>query len=96
MVDKSGLRYYPMPIAREAAGGQALFRKAMTWINLWRPPSGMLDDNGMPLEDNVTIIDIEKAKPKGVGKKGQTKLYLDWKRNRFYEFPKLYAFDHEK
>ena len=96
MVDKSGLRYYPMPIAREAAGGQALFRKAMTWINLWRPPSGMLDDNGMPFEDNVTIIDIEKAKPKGVGKKGQTKLYLDWKRNRFYEFPKLYAFDHEK
>ena len=96
ILDKSGLRYYPMPMAREAAGGQALFRKAMTWINLWRPPSGMLDDNGMPFEENVTLINIEKAKPKGVAKKGQTKLYFDWKKNRYFEFPKLYAFEHEK
>jgi hypothetical protein len=95
-LDKSGLRYYPMPMAREAAGGQVLFRKAMTWINLWRPPSGMLDDNGMPFEENVTLINIEKAKPKGVAKKGQTKLYFDWKKNRYFEFPKLYAFEHEK
>jgi len=96
LVDRSGLRYYPMPMAREAAGGQALFRKAMTWINLWRPPTGMLDENGMPFENNITLVHIEKAKPKGVAKKGQTKLFFDWKKNRYYEFPKLYAFEHEK
>jgi hypothetical protein len=68
----------------------------MTWINLWRPPIGMLDENGMPFEDNITLVHIEKAKPKGVAKKGQTKLFFDWKKNRYYEFPKLYAFEHEK
>ena len=96
VTDKSGIRFYPMPFAREAAGGQALFSKAMTWINLWRPPAGMHDENGMPFEDNITLVHIEKAKPKGVAMKGQTKLFFDWKRNRFYEFPKLYAFEHEK
>jgi len=96
ITNKEGLRYFPMPMAREAAGGQALFRKAMTWINMWRPPSGMLDDNGMPFEDNITLINIEKAKPKGVAVRGQTQLYFDWRKNRYYEFPKLYAFEHEK
>jgi len=46
---KNNLRYYPMPMAREAAGGQALFRKAMTWINLWRPPVALFDEHSHPL-----------------------------------------------
>lgn len=99
IVTEGKLRYYPMPIAREAAGGQALFRKAMTWINMWRPPVGLNDEYGMPYENNCVLINIEKAKPKGVATKGQTKLYFDWKRNRFYEegeYSNLYAFEHEK
>jgi hypothetical protein len=98
VTDKSGFRYYPMPMAREAAGGQALFRKAMTWINMWLPPKGMLDENGMPFAENICLINIEKAKPKGVAKKGQTKLFFDWKRNRYYEegeYKHNYAFEHE-
>lgn len=91
-----GLRYYPMPMAREAAGGQALLRKAMTWINMWRPPIGLNDDFGQPFTDNVVLINIEKAKPKGVSTKGETMLFFDWKRNRFYEGNGLYAFEHEK
>jgi len=94
--NEGGLRYYPMPMAREAAGGQALLRKAMTWINMWRPPIGLNNDYGQPYPDNVVLINIEKAKPKGVATKGQTELYFDWKRNRFYEDNGLYAFDHEK
>jgi hypothetical protein len=96
ITNEGGLRYYPMPMAREAAGGQALLRKAMTWINMWRPPTGLNDDYGRPYPDNVVLINIEKAKPKGVSTKGMTELFFDWKRNRFYEGNGEYAFDHEK
>jgi hypothetical protein len=99
LVSDGGLRYYPMPLAREAAGGQALLRKAMTWINMWRPPIGLKDENGQPYRDNIVLINIEKAKPKGVATRGQTQLFFDWKRNRFYEegdSKDLYAFEHEK
>ena len=99
VVEKSGFRYYPMPMAREAAGGQALLRKAMTWINMWRPPSGMNDENGQPYRDNEVLINIEKAKPKGVSTRGTISLFFDWKKNRYYEegeYKDLYAFEHEK
>jgi len=98
-VEESGIRYYPMPTAREAAGGQALLRKAMTWINVWRPPYGLMDADGYPYKDNQVLITIEKAKPKGVSTKGSCNLFLNWQANRHYEeingLP-FYAFDHEK
>lgn len=99
IVSDGGLRYYPMPMAREAAGGQALFRKAMTWINLWRPPIGLNDEYGKPYRENELLVNIEKAKPKGVATKGTTRLFFDWKRNRYFEegdYKDLYAFEHEK
>ena len=99
IVVEKGLRYYPMPMAREAAGGQALLRKAMTWINLWRPPIGLNDENGIPYRDNEVLVNIEKAKPKGVSKRGTISLFFDWKRNRYFEegdYKDLYAFEHEK
>lgn len=99
VVEKSGLRYYPMPMAREAAGGQALLRKAMTWINMWRPPVDFQNENGLPYKENEVIVSIEKAKPKGVGKRGQVSLFFDWHRNRYYEGyvgQERYAFEHEK
>lgn len=90
--------YYPKPLPREAAGGQALFRKAMCWITIWRPPGGLNHANGVHGENDL-IISIDKAKPKGVATKGETLMYFDWQKNRYYEELngiKLYAFEHEK
>lgn len=98
-VTKGGITYYPKPLPRQAAGGQALFRKAMTWITLWRPPKGLNDDTGFEYRENEVHIFIDKAKPKGVSFKGMCKMYFDWKLNRYYEDingNKCYAFDHEK
>ena len=85
--DDKGNSYYGMPMAREAAGGQALLRKAMTWINMWRPPQGMNDQNGQPYEDNIVLVKVEKAKPKGVAMKGEIKLYFDWKYKYYLQLP---------
>lgn len=96
--EENGIRYYPMPFAREAAGGQALLRKAMTWINIWRPSLGLRNQNGMPYLENELVVNIEKAKPKGVSFKGTTSIYFDWKRNRYFEKidgNNCYAFEHE-
>ena len=101
-IDKvSGKRYFDMPKARMAAGGQAWFRKAMGWINMWRPPDFLMDVDGMPYPENTVLIEIEKAKPKGIGKKGTCELQFDWKRNRYSERSDcgskvFYAFEHEK
>lgn len=99
IVNEKGLRYYPMPMAREAAGGQALFRKAMTWINMWRPAKNLMNEYGQPYQENQVLITIEKAKPKGVAVRGTTSLFFDWKRNRYYEDlngKNRYAFEHEQ
>lgn len=97
---QTGISYYEMPKAREAAGGQATLRKAFSWLNIWRPPVGVIDPTtGIPYRDNEVLIQVEKSKPKGVGKKGLCRLYFDWKRNRYYEDIDglaSFAFDHEK
>ncbi len=97
---QSGLSYYEMPKAREAAGGQATLRKAFSWINIWRPPVGVIDPTtGVPYADNEVFLQVEKSKPKGIGKKGLCRLYWDWKKNRYYENVDgraSYAFEHEK
>ncbi len=99
IITNGSLRYYPMPTAREAAGGQALLRKAFAWVNMWRPPVGLNDEFGVPYADNIVLIAIEKAKPKGIGKKGATHLFFDWHKNRYYEMidgKKCFAYEHEK
>lgn len=99
MDKESNKLYHVMPRAKMAAGGQAWFRKAMGWINMWRPPLFLKDATGEPYPENVVIIDVEKAKPKGIGKKGTFALYFDWKRNRYFEYNEqgneLYAYEHE-
>lgn len=83
---QDGTRYYPPASPRELAGGQAWYRKAMNMICVWRPPSGMTDqETGVPYEDNETHIIIKKYKPKGVGKLGKVKVYFDAQQNRYYE-----------
>lgn len=91
--------YYPMPTARQAAGGQAALRKAMTWINMWRPSTNLKDQWGEHYKDNQVVIAVEKAKPKGVSFRGETNLFFDWKKNRYFEKLndiELFAFEHEK
>jgi hypothetical protein len=98
-INNQKIMYYPMPSAREAAGGQALFRKAMTWINIWRPPVNMANEHGQPYLENEVLIQVEKAKPKGVATRGITSLYFNWHKNRYYEDycgTDSYAFNHTK
>ena len=84
-ITENGVTYYPPPHPRQSAGGQSFFRKAMTFIILWRPPFGFQDKNGIPYLENETHVIIAKAKPKGSAKLGTCKLFWDWKKNRFYE-----------
>lgn len=99
VTDKSSkISYYEMPRAREAAGGQATLRKSFSWINIWRPPAGLMNVHGQPYKENELIVQVEKSKPKGVGKKGECTLFFDWKQNRYYEEIDgriKYAFEHE-
>lgn len=95
---KDGHTYYPKPLPRQAAGGQALYRKAMTWITLWRPPEGLTDADGWAYAPNEVHVFIDKAKPKGVSVKGKCVMYFDWRKNRYYEgynTDMKYAFEHE-
>lgn len=92
------MNFYPMPKAREASGGQAALRKAMMWINLWRPPHGLKDDKGQPYLPNELLIEIEKARPKYFGYRGVCSLYLNMQMSRYYEKINgidCFAFDHE-
>jgi len=50
--DVSKLSYYPPASYREIAGGQAWSRKGEQMICIWRPPTGLNDENGMPYEEN--------------------------------------------
>lgn len=98
LVNTPGGSYYLKPLPRQAAGGQALFRKAMSWITLWRPPSGIPVD-GITYEENTVVVSIDKAKPKGVSFKGSVIMGFDWKLNRYYEIidgVRFYAFERER
>ena len=84
-ITTKGIQYYSPPQAREYAGGQAWFRKGFGMICIWRPPEGLEHDDGMPYEKNEIHIIIQKAKPRGIGKRGTCVLYLDFDSHRYYE-----------
>ena len=85
-ITENGVTYYPPPHPRQSAGGQSFFRKAMTFIILWRPPKGFIDkETNEPYEENELHIIVAKAKPKGSAKLGKCKLFWDWRKNRYYE-----------
>jgi len=104
-VTKDGKTYYPMPTARDFAGGQVWFRKGMTVLMIWRPPYGMVGDDGKMFEDNEVHIRVAKAKPKGTAKVGIYKMFLDLERyqyymhghmeSRVYGNRKTYSYQHE-
>lgn len=86
ITDKSsGLRYYPQASYREIAGGQAWSRKGMAMLSVYRPKEGMTDEHGIPVKNNESWIEIQKAKPKGIGKTGKVVLFYDAKKHRYFD-----------
>lgn len=76
--------YYPPASARDLAGGQVWFRKGLCVLTLWRPPSGLMNENGEPYAHNELQIRIAKSKPKGVSKNGVYTLFLDVEKYQYY------------
>lgn len=83
----SGRRYYPPATPNEWAGGKTWYRRAFTMILVYRPPSWMEKPGagGDFYAENETVIEVQKSKPKGIGRTGIASIYLDWKANRYYE-----------
>lgn len=81
---KEGTYYYPMPTARDLAGGQVWFRKGMSMLMFWRPPVDIQTfDNGFAT-DNELHVRIAKTKPKRTSKNGTYKFFLNTKAFRYY------------
>ena len=78
------ISYFPMPSARDFAGGQVWFRKGLSVLIPWRPPYGLLDGDGNGAEKNEVHLKVAKSKPKGVSKNGVYKLYLDLDKYQYY------------
>jgi len=78
------ISYFPMPSARDFAGGQVWFRKGLSVLIPWRPPYGLLDSDGNGAEKNEVHLKVAKSKPKGVSKNGVYKLYLDLDKYQYY------------
>jgi len=84
IINQNGMTYYPMPHARELAGGQVWYRKGMSMIILWRPPKGVADANGRVYLNNELVVKIAKTKPKGTSKNGEYLLTYDYEKGRYY------------
>jgi len=78
------ISYFPMPSARDFAGGQVWFRKGLSVLIPWRPPYGLMDSDGIGAEKNEVHLKVAKSKPKGVSKNGVYKLYLDLDKYQYY------------
>jgi hypothetical protein len=78
------LRYFPIPTARDFAGGQVWFRKGLSVLIPWRPPYGLANEDGSGVEKNEVHLKVAKSKPKGVSKNGVYKLFLDVERYQYY------------
>jgi hypothetical protein len=78
------ISYFPMPSARDFAGGQVWFRKGLSVLIPWRPPFGLLDSEGKGAEKNEVHLKVAKSKPKGVSKNGVYKMFLDLDKYQYY------------
>lgn len=105
------ISYFPIPSARDFAGGQVWFRKGLSVLIPWRPPFGLPNEEGSYAEKNEVHLKIAKSKPKGISKNGTYRLFLDvekyqyymldWKGNRVYanrqaELPKQTSLNYIK
>lgn len=78
------ISYFPMPSARDFAGGQVWFRKGLSVLIPWRPPYGLIDTDGVGAEKNEVHLKVAKSKPKGVSKNGVYKMFLDLDKYQYY------------
>lgn len=86
IVDKeTGNRYTPFALPNEWSGGRTWWRRAFCMIMVYIPPVWLKDENGTPYGENVSLIMVQKAKPKGVANLGACRLFWDWKTNRYYD-----------
>jgi hypothetical protein len=91
-----GDTFYPIATPHDIAGGPTWYRKGFMMLSFWRPHIYNNKDEvvqvfGRTLKRNSTIIQVQKAKPKGVGKRGEVEIFYDVKRHRFYESGDQYA-----
>jgi hypothetical protein len=78
------ISYYPIPSARDFAGGQVWFRKGLSVLIPWRPPAGLILNDGSIAQENEVHLKVAKSKPKGVSKNGTYKMYLDVEKYQYY------------
>lgn len=78
-------RYRPIALADEWEGGKMWPRRAFVMLNVWRPPTFLNDDNGLPYEENTVVLTVQKVKPKGTGFLGKVIWKYDYQKNRYSE-----------
>ncbi len=78
------ISYFPIPSARDFAGGQVWFRKGLSVLIPWRPPKDLLLADGTGAQENEVHLKVAKSKPKGVSKNGTYKMYLDLEKYQYY------------
>ncbi len=78
------ISYFPIPSARDFAGGQVWFRKGLSVLIPWRPPKDLLLGDGTGAQENEVHLKVAKSKPKGVSKNGTYKMYLDLEKYQYY------------
>lgn len=85
-IDKdTGNAFLRMALPNEWNGGRVWWRRGFLMILVYRPPAWLKDENGMEYGENVSLLTVQKAKPKGAAEYGsQSRLFWDWKYNRYY------------
>lgn len=82
----SNVRYTPIALPSEWAGGRTWHRRAFTMLLVYRPPSFMINNEGVAVAENESWIINQKAKPKGSGRLGKCSLLWIWQKNRYIDY----------
>jgi len=82
-MEQNGKRYLPKPLPLDHSGGKAWWKKGLGMISVWRPLEG-LEIDGYVYRKNQTVVDVQKAKPKGIGSTGEYHFFYDVESNRYY------------
>lgn len=87
-ITEKGVTYHPIPNPTQTRGGQSLYRKGYTIVNMWRCPEGLESPEGIPYTNNQSLLSVQKGKPSHTAVKGsQLNLFWDWKKSRFTDNP---------
>lgn len=88
-VNDDWVYYYPPPDPQDIRHGQEWYRRGMTMLGAWRPPTFLKDEDGIPYNYNSLVLSFGKQKPKQVKKQKSTikrvHLYWDDGAHRYYE-----------